>query len=329
MKKPLILLILTLLLCSMLTGCMQSGVGENTAEDMQNAQASGVKPKIPNKLKQVEGVPQLIVYDVDNEKLEDMSIESYIAGVLAGEMRNDWPMEALKAQAILARTYALKFVTDKQSAYDGADISTDIREAQAYNEEKINDRILDAVKQTHGMVLSHEDALPITWFHAHAGGMTESARTGLDYEQAEPAYILSVASPDSEKAPTTVQHWTAKFTAEEVGQAAAQTGVKTGTAKTVEIGETSPTGRAVTLKINGQTVSGPKFRVALDSTKLKSMMIHDITVTGNTITFEGTGYGHGVGMSQWGAYAMAEHGKNAQQIIAHYFKDLAVVSLWD
>ena len=86
-----------------------------------------------------------------------MDAESYVAGVVAGEMPGDWPMEALKAQAILARTFVLKFLTEKTSRYSGADISTDIAEAQAYDADAINSRILTAVQETAGKVLMTED----------------------------------------------------------------------------------------------------------------------------------------------------------------------------
>ena len=112
------------------------------------------------------GVPVLDVYVVADE------------GVLAGEMKNDWPLEALKAQAILARTFVLKFLADKQSKYEGADISTDIEEAQAYDASAVNDRIRQAVSETEGLVLSAGGELPYAWFHAHSGGLTALAREG-------------------------------------------------------------------------------------------------------------------------------------------------------
>ena len=83
--------------------------------------------------KNEDGVPVLDVYVVADEQVERVDVETYVEGVLAGEMKNDWPMEALKAQAILARTFVLKFLSEKQSKYEGADISTDIEEAQAYD----------------------------------------------------------------------------------------------------------------------------------------------------------------------------------------------------
>ena len=329
-SKRLWALVLTLAaVLTLLTGCMSGGVeDEAQANQAQTPANQGPVPQIPQQLTLVEGVPQLTVYDVDSQSYRQMDMETYVCGVLAGEMRNDWPMEALKAQAILARTYALKFMQDKKSQYSGADISTDIQEAQAYVADNINQRIEKAVEETRGQVLSYEGELPIAWFHAHSGGKTELARAGLDYDKEEPGYTQSVLSSDSAKAPTTVKSWTCQFTAEEVGQAAADAGVRTGVVKTIEVGERGSSGRATTLIINGKEVSAPALRLALDSTRLKSTLLTQVKVEGDTVTFSGKGYGHGVGMSQWGAYAMAEEGQNAQDIIGHYFKDVQVVSLW-
>ncbi len=316
---------LAILLSVALTGCMRSS---NSPAPSPEATQTAAKPEIPAKLTLENGVPQLNVYNVDKKDVQGMDIESYVQGVLAGEMRADWPMEALKAQAILARTFVLKFINEKESKYKGADISTDITEAQAYDETKINDRILKAVDETRGLVLSYNGAFPYAWFHAHAGGQTELATKALDYEGQEPGYTQSVESPDSDRAPDAVKNWTATFTAEEVGAAADKAGVQTGAVRTIEIGEKGESGRAVTFKINGSDVSGPGLRIALDPAKLKSTMIRDVSVSNGKVTFTGSGYGHGVGMSQWGAYGMAEQGASAQDIVMHYFKNVSIVQLW-
>ncbi|MBE0467847.1 MAG: SpoIID/LytB domain-containing protein, partial [Candidatus Desulforudis sp.] len=91
-------------------------------------------PEIPAEISRGEGrEPVLRVFDVEAEQMREMGFEDYVAGVLAGEMHTDWPEEALAAQAILARTFALKFIAEKDSRYEGAHISTDVEEAQAWN----------------------------------------------------------------------------------------------------------------------------------------------------------------------------------------------------
>jgi len=178
-------------------------------------------------------------------------------------------------------------------------------------------------------VLSYNGTFPYSWFHAHAGGQTELATKALEFEGQEPPYTQSVESNDSDRAPDAVKNWTASFTAEEVGAAAEKAGAKTGTVRTIEIGEKGESGRAVTFKINGQDVSGPALRIALDPVKLKSTKVTEVSVSDGKVSFTGSGYGHGVGMSQWGAYGMAEQGAKAKDIVLHYFKNVSVVQLWD
>lgn len=322
-QKPTKVLICLMILSLLLTGCIQS---ITQREDLETA--VGELPAIPERLSAgVNGIPVLKVYNTAKQSVEKMDIESYIEGVVAGEMKNDWPMEALKAQAILARTFTLKFVSDKTSSYDGADISTDVKEAQAYNAEAINDRIRDAVKETQGIVMVSEGELPYAWFHAHAGGMTELPSKALEY-RSDPAYLTPVKSPDSPNAPENVQNWTAEFTNEQVLQACRDAGLDVNSIDRFEIGEKGQSGRAVSFVVNGKTVSAPSFRIHIGASKLKSTLIDEIKIENDRIRFIGHGFGHGVGMSQWGAYGMAEDGKNAQEIIEHYFTGISLAQLW-
>jgi len=276
-----------------------------------------------------DGVPVLNVYDVKEKTLIEESVEEYVPAVLAGEMAGDWPMEALKAQAILARTFVLQFVTEKKSRYEGADISTDIEEAQAYNAAGVNDRILRAVKETRGLVLNADGKLPYAWFHAHSGGLTARAKEGLDYEKDEPGYTQCVKGMENDEAPPEAAHWEAAFTTGEVIAAARDAGVKLKDVTSVSIGERGESGRAKTLLISGESVSAPAFRIAIGSTKMRSCLLESLRVEDGQVKMRGRGYGHGVGMSQWGAYAMAKAGRTAQEIVMHYFKGVSIDKAWE
>ena len=322
MRKRCFLLAL-LLMAALLTGCMRADGGAS-------GDAQGEKPQLPEDLRtDADGVPILKVYDVENEAVSQMDIETYVMGVLAGEMKNDWPEEALKAQAILARTFVLKFIETKDSKYEGADISTDVSEAQAYSEADINDRVRAAVEETRGQVMSYEGELPQAWFHAHAGGRTELPSVSLEYKEADPPYLAATDSPDSEKAPEDVQHWTASFDAGAFQKACADAGLATGLPETVEIGETGASGRAKTLLVNGSPVSAPSLRLQLGANAMKSTLLDSVTVEDGEVTMKGRGFGHGVGMSQWGAYGMAEEGATAEEIVRHYFQNIDIVRLWE
>ena len=273
--------------------------------------------------------PLLAVHIVDQNAVVQMDIETYVAGVVAGEMPNTWPIEALKAQAILARTFVLKFVTEKGSRYPGADISTDITEAQAYNARAINERIQRAVQETAGLILLTEDSeLPYTWFHSHSGGKTETAVDALDWRGKEPSYTKATDGYESAAAPESVQHWQAAFTAEEFIAACRAAGADVTSCEVVKIGEKGNSGRAVTLLVDGTPVNAARLRIALGSTKMRSTLIAPPTVRDGEIHMTGRGYGHGVGMSQWGAHNLAQLGKTAEEIALHYYNRLRVVKVW-
>lgn len=330
MRKIMRLTALLTAACGLLCGCMPSlGNQTRTPDTIWTDPIQGEAPKLPESLETDEnGVAKLKVYDVSAETIEEMNLEDYLEGVVAGEMKNDWPLEALKAQAILARTFVLKFCATKHSKYEGADISTDISEAQAYAPVNINDRVRRAVAETRGMVVSSEGDYVHAWFFAHSGGQTELPSVALDYRGEDPEYLSSVESSDSEDAPTDVQHWTAEFSQEEVLKAFADAGLNVSSIESLEIGEQGASGRAKTLIVNGQSVSAPSFRIQIGANRLKSTLIETIELSDEKVVFTGRGFGHGVGMSQWGAYALAKEGKTAEQIIRTYFKDIDIARLW-
>ncbi len=315
--RRMLLCTLTVAIALSCSGCMSG-----------NTNDGGKVPQIPSKLsKNDDGVPMLKVYNTDEKKIEEMDIETYVMGVVAGEMNNEWPMEALKAQAILARTFTMKFVSDKSSSYEGADISTDVREAQAYNADAINDRVREAVNETRGLVMIADGEFPYAWFHAHAGGKTELPSKALEYSR-DPEYLSVVDSDESEDAPDEVKHWTATFTLGQARRACEDAGVDVGAITSFKIGEKGASGRAVSFLVNGKKVSAPSFRLQIDASKLKSTLIDNIKIEGDKITFSGSGFGHGVGMSQWGAYKMAGNGRNAEDIIKHYYTGVSLSELW-
>ena len=302
-------LIFTLLLLLPLTGCQPS------------APKDFATPVLPSSSAEP---PLLSVHIVEENAVTRMDIETYVAGVVAGEMPNTWPLEALKAQAILARTFVLKFVTEKESRYPGADISTDIAEAQAYNASAVNDRILRAVQETAGQILLTADGeLPYTWFHSHSGGMTETARAGIDWQGEEPAYIRVTQGMEADDAA-----WSAEFTADVFLAACRDAGARATSCVDVRIGQKGESGRAVTLLVDGVTVNAARLRMSLGSSKMRSTLLTELSAEGGVIRMSGRGYGHGVGMSQWGARALAEQGWPAEEIALHYYKGLRVVKAW-
>lgn len=319
-------LVIVLICVVLLAGCASGA--ENTPENTPKPVME--KPVLPEKLPlNDDGIPMIKVFEMDEGTISEMDLESYLMGVVAGEMKNDWPMEALKAQAILARTFVLKFCDEKESKYPGADISTDIEEAQAFDATAVNERVEQAVKETEGMVLSHNGELPYAWFHAHSGGMTAMAKVGLNYEKEEPGYTKAIAGMDSEEAPEEAKEWEAAFTEKEFLAGVKQCGVKgISSIKSLEVSKRGVSGRAETIMVNGEEVNAANLRIALGSTKMRSTLLATLNFSDGKVNMTGRGYGHGVGMPQWGAYGMAESGKTAEEIVTYYFQDVTVEKLW-
>lgn len=289
------------------------------------------EPAPPPQVQVVQGnEPDIKVFMHETGEKKTMKMEEYIAGVVAGEMKADWPVEALAAQAILARTFTVQAIEEKGGVpARGTQASTDIKEFQAYNAKAVTDNVKKAIEMTRGMVITYQGKPIHAWFHASAGGITATATEGLDFKEAEPPYIESVQSPD-DLAPADVQNWTASFTKKEVMDALTKLGKTTASIDSIEMGKKGPSGRTMTMLINkNMEVSAPELRVGLGSTKLKSLLLDKVDVSGDTIAFTGKGYGHGVGMSQWGANKLATTGKTPQDIIGQYFKDVTIEKRWN
>lgn len=316
-RKKMLIVAVILALCALAGAC--TGV------------APARKPDIPRAISQgTNQEPTLNVYIKETRQVKKMKFEEYIAATVAGEIENYWPEEALKAQAILARTFVLNFIATKgHSKYPDAHISTDPTEAQAWNQANVNDRIRRAVDRTRGQVLVNNGRYIEAWFHSHAGGMTATAKEGLNWKKPEPSYVKVVKSPDSPAAPAERARWFAVLTKQDVTAALAQIGASNpGSFSTIRITERGPSGRATRLKIGAANVAAVDFRAAIGPNKIKSTKITSIRPIGDGIRIAGLGFGHGVGMSQWGAYDLAKDGRRAQDILNFYYRNVDIVKLW-
>lgn len=279
--------------------------------------------------------PSITVEIAPGDK-RDIKLEDYIAGVVAGEMFPDWPLEAYKAQAIIARTYALYELTagNTRPVSEG-EISASFREAQQYEPDKITSTIQRAVRETRGEVALYDDKFIKGFFHAASGGITSTAEAaGLVPIGQEPPYIKTTRGMESDKyLPEDVISWSASFSLAEVQQSLSSLGHQVSGITDIRIAETISGNRAKTLKIlhSGGTlnVNAGDFRTALDPKKMKSTVFTKLDVNGGNLQVSGTGYGHGVGLSQWGAYSMAKDGKSAEDIVTHYFNDIDIEELWE
>lgn len=313
--KAVMFLLVLLVASVMLTGCPPQQRPEGNQQES------------PSELSEA---PQITVYMHENGQVATMNMEDYLEGVVAAEMDPEWPEEALAAQAIIARSFTMKKINEGGVTARGTDASTDIQEFQAYSAERVNDAVKAAVKKTRGQVAMYNDEHINAWFHADAGGITATAKEGLDYQEEEPPYIHSVEDPGQKITVEENKRWEAKFPLNQVSQSVKEiTGSAPSQITSAEITDTGPSGRATTVRIGDAEVAAAVLRLRLGNDVMRSTLIDKFTIEGNQLVVSGKGYGHGVGMSQWGARAMAEDGKKAEEIVNYYFKDVEIKKLWN
>lgn len=253
----------------------------------------------------------------DTNKIESVPIENYVTGVLAGEMPVDFNIEALKAQAVAARSYVMKQVEkNKNKEYDVVDTVInqvyldDAYLQKVWNEEyndKIN-KIKTAILETKGEYLSYKGKVAETLFFSTSSGYTENSE---DIFPNKVEYLRSVESKWDKI--SKYYSYTVSFTLEEFYTLL---GLDYNKNLKIEIIEKTSTGRPKLVKINGIQMSSKEVCSKL---KLKSTYF-EIISEGNKIIVKTKGFGHGVGMSQYGAEGMAREGYTYKEILNHYYK---------
>lgn len=274
--------------------------------------------------------PVITLYDNSTGQKKEIKFEEYIAGVVAAEMEPTWPVEALSAQATLARTFTLhKIKYEKGVPQHGTDVSTSTEEFQAFDPTRITPRVREAVKKTRGKVIRYQGRYIRAWFHSNAGGKTATALEGLAFKKEPTPYIKSVSDPGQKVAKSKDKTWKASFSLEEVRAAVLkQSGKDPGVIASAAIVKKGPSGRAEMVRLGNTKVSGSVLRIGLGPERMRSTLLDRFEIKGGMLHMAGRGYGHGVGMSQWGAYYMAKQGKPYTDIIHHYFKDVTIDKIW-
>jgi stage II sporulation protein D len=235
-----------------------------------------------------------------------VDLEQYLYSVLGAEMSTTFPTEALKAQAVAARTYALyRSQSTSQKPFDVD--STQLSQVYRGLSSEAN-TTQAAVNATLGQIMTYQGKPILAAFHSASGGHTENVE---DIWTDRVPYLRGVSDYD---AGTPGYEWTKTFTTGELSKS-----LKINNIKSIAPDRTTQFGSVISLKIDGDTseiLPGAKVRTAL---KLRSLRFV-ITPTPTGFTFTGRGYGHALGMSQWGAYKMAQQGMKYTSILAHYYQ---------
>lgn len=268
------------------------------------------------------------VYNMETDELMALDLEQYIVGVVAAEMPAGFDIEALKAQAVAARTFTVSRMISPNpnvtALHSLAQLSTSPETCQAWiSEEEQKQRwgrqyktyhrkIVQAVADTAGEVLRYDGMLIEPLYHASCGGgKTEDAR--YVWGNARP-YLVSVdcnhpADPHTQ----TRTSMTMQSMAQKLGLSGAVPASTSG--DYMKLLSSTGTNRVQQIRIGGQTFTGSELRSALN---LKSSLI-SWNISGDEITFITNGYGHGVGLCQYGANYYAEQGNDYRQILSRYY----------
>jgi stage II sporulation protein D len=245
--------------------------------------------------------------------INELPLEEYIRDVVAAEIVPDWDMEALKAQAVVSRTYALYQKTmNGNSLYH---LASSVLH-QVYKGKNPDMRIAYAVSATTDEVLTFDGKLIEAFYHSTCGGKTENPEEV--FSKGHP-YLRSVES-SCDLSPYSV--WERSIRLDEIAKAVAIAGIQDISIKTY-----TSTNRVRQLSIKTDsgdtTMNATDFRKALGWSRLPSTNF-TFTRIDNAIIFQGSGYGHGVGLCQWGMLKMAREGKNYREILSFFYPGTAI-----
>lgn len=254
-----------------------------------------------------------------------LQLEDYVKGVVAAEMPVNFHEEALAAQAIAARTYALK-VTDNGMKPIAADVSAQVfvneeeRKKRWGKEFKNNEKKVDkAIQATAGAIILYEEELISAMFFSTSNGKTETAK---NFSGNDVPYLQSVNSPGEDKVAPTYE--------EQVEITLSKWNESLGSEWNAEMFKSlqlirNPTGRVQKAVTSGFEANGREIRELLGLRSTDFDIAFD--VTNNIVHIKTLGYGHGVGMSQYGAESLAQDGWTAEKIIQHYYTGTTIKKL--
>ncbi|MBI4125015.1 MAG: SpoIID/LytB domain-containing protein [Deltaproteobacteria bacterium] len=258
--------------------------------------------------------------------LNDLSLETYLTGLVHGEIHASWPAEVIKAQVVAARTYALfrqeKRKQNKNSLYDLEGDQDD----QVYVGSKgsADISVQKAIEQTHGEVLWFLGLYP-AYFHSCCGGMTEKAEKAWGKKETS----AQVADPFCKRSP--FSEWELKLSTGDFLKKLRGHGLEGRHLKNISLErhDGSPRNAVAVIETDKMNlyIGATDLRRIVGYGKLKSTWF-EVQHSPHSVSFRGLGYGHGVGLCQWGAKAMAEAGKSYQEILKFYYPKAVVRKLY-
>jgi stage II sporulation protein D len=268
--------------------------------------------------------PEIKLYRSEYQKVITLPMEDYITGTVAAEMPASFNDEALKAQAVCARTYAFRKLLEHKPYPQQADLSDDINSCQAFISQEefyqrhgskaLYQKVQQAVKATRGEIMLYQGEPIDALYHSTCGGKTESA---ADLWGQDVPYLRSVKCRYCSQS----RHYASVqvFSVQELNRSLDTTGSR----PIFKITDNTSSGRIKKVLINGKELSGEKLRQLLG---LPSTWC-GFKVNASRVEIHSRGYGHGLGLCQYGAGGMAEEGKDYHQILKHYYQGVEFSTL--
>ncbi|MBW2461982.1 MAG: SpoIID/LytB domain-containing protein [Deltaproteobacteria bacterium] len=248
----------------------------------------------------------------------EVPIETYLRGVVSAEIPSRWPVEVKMAQAIAARSYALAHLDQPEAHFDVRSDTLD----QVYRPGE-NSGAADAVTRTRGQVLAANGALVEAFYHSTCGGHTENPN---DVWPDAPALDWATACTTDTESPR--HTWEVRLSNSVVATAHADISH----VDALRLESRSGSGRALEITVvdgpTSVTMPAPEFRRAIGTRRLGSTFFEART-DGGTVTFTGRGFGHGVGMCQWGAHGLVAEGNGHREVLAHYYRGTTVMRAYE
>lgn len=252
--------------------------------------------------------------------INELKLEDYLVGLINQEISSKWPMESVKAQAVVARTYAL--YQKKNRKYPTYDLESTVT-SQVYSGVDSEDELArQAVKETEGEAAYYNGEMIQALYHSSCGGKTEDA---LEVWGKEIPYLKSIKDPHCTEAPNYFWQYVIDLNVLRDRLRRFNTGI--GKIESVSILKRSSSGRVTRISIRHSkgsfVLEGKDFREALGFENLRSTDF-TIKIKGDSVYLAGSGGGHGVGMCQWGAKGMAEEGKSYKDILEWYYPGVTI-----
>ncbi len=247
--------------------------------------------------------------------INTINVEAYVKGIAIREISHYWPKEALRAHAVVFRTYALYQM--RQNKANPFDVTSDVYSQVYGGKDAERYRISEAVDETKGEVLTYRQALIPAFYHSTCGGATEDAGELWDMRIGP---LAGQICPYCQEAP--YYRWKAQVKAKTICRALRAGGYPCAEIRDITVISRTASSRAKEIKIGGSgqpvLLSGKTFRALLGADVIRSTRFQ-VKRAGDGFVFSGEGWGHGVGLCQWGAYAMAKGGSTYVEILQQYY----------